>query len=67
MKKKKTKKAAKKAATWRDKLHSAWSWVSEKAHRLWDKLMGSAFDEEFPLAMGLVLTGGAILAGCLAP
>ena len=29
--------------------------------------MGTAFDEEFPLALGLVLTGGAILVGCLDP
>jgi hypothetical protein len=67
MKKKKTAKKATKAVTWRDKLDSAWGWVSDKSSRLWSKLMNSAFDEEFPLAFGLVLTGGAILAGCLAP
>ena len=66
----KTRKKAKKAAklaTWKDKLNDVWGWISEKSHRLWDKLMGSAFAEEIPLALGLVLTGGAILAGCLAP
>ena len=67
---KKTRKKAKKAVkklTWRDKLSNVWGWVSDKSRRLWNKLMGSAFDEEFPLALGLVLTGGAILAGCLNP
>ena len=67
---KKTRKRAKKAAkavTWQDKLNNCWSWVRAKSSRLWDKMMGSAFDEEFPLALGLVLTGGAILAGCLDP
>ena len=66
---KKTRKKAKKVAkaTWKDKLNDCWSWISEKSRRLWDKLMGSAFDEEFPLALGLVLTGGAILVGCLDP
>ena len=63
---KKTKKVVKKA-TWRDKLNNAWKWSLGKASHLWNKLMGSAFDEEFPLALGLVLTGGAILAGCLDP
>ena len=67
MKKKKTVKKATKAVTWREKLHGAWGRVSDKSQRLWTKLMDSAFDEEFPLAFGLVLTGGAILAGCLAP
>ena len=62
-------KNAKKAkkATWGDKMNNALSWVSTKSRRLWDKLMGSAFDDEFPLALGLVLTGGAIIVGCLDP
>ena len=66
---KKTRKKAKKAVktTWKDKLIDVWGWISDKSHRLWDKIMGSAYDEEFPLAFGLVLTGGAILAGCLDP
>ena len=66
---KKTRKKAKKAVktTWKDKLNNMWSWISDTAHKLWSKVMGSAYDEEFPLAFGLVLTGGAILAGCLDP
>ena len=66
---KKTRKKAKKPVkcTWKDKLNSVWNWISDKGRRMWDKFMGSAFDEEFPLAFGLVLTGGAILAGCLDP
>tara|TARA_Y100000593_G_C4080322_1_gene223534 strand:- start:51 stop:323 length:273 start_codon:yes stop_codon:yes gene_type:complete len=66
---KKTRKRAKKVAkvTWKDKLNDAGSWLSNKSRRAWDKIMGSAFDEEFPLAFGLMLTGGAILAGCLDP
>ena len=63
---KRTKKS-KKNATWSDKLTGAWEWLRDRSLRLWDKLMGSAFDEEFPLALGLVLTGGAILIGCLNP
>ena len=66
---KKTRKTAKKAVktTWKDKLNNVWGWISNKTHKLWNKVMGSAYDEEFPLAFGLVLTGGAILAGCLDP
>ena len=63
---KKVKKPAKKA-TWGSKIDGIWSWVKNASSRSWDKLMGSAFDDEFPLALGLVLTGGAILVGCLDP
>ena len=66
-KRKKTPKKLVKKATWHDKLSGAWGWLKEKSLRLWNKLMSSAFDEEFPLALGLVLTGGAILVGCLNP
>ena len=67
---KKTRKKAKKAKkqiTWRNKLKNCWVWTKDKSVHLWDKLMGTAFDYEFPLAFGMVLTGGAILAGCLNP
>lgn len=67
---KKTRKKAKKVVkklTWRNKLNNVWSWISDRSSRLWHRLMSSAFDEEFPLALGLMLTGGAILAGCLDP
>ena len=67
---KRTRKSAKKPvkqATWGDKLDEAWSWTKDLSSTLWAKLMGTAFDDEFPLGLGLVLTGGAILVGCLDP
>jgi hypothetical protein len=67
---KKRRKSAKKPVkqvTWGEKLNRAWDWTKDLASALWTKLMGTAFDEEFPLALGLVLTGGAILVGCLDP
>jgi len=54
-------------STWGDKLNDIWDWTKDLTSNLWTKLMGTAFDEEFPLALGLVLTGGAILVGCLDP
>ena len=67
---KRTRKSAKKPvkqATWGDKLGDAWGWTKNIASNLWTKLMGTAFDDEFPIGLGLVLTGGAILVGCLDP
>jgi hypothetical protein len=67
---KRTRKSAKKPvkqATWGDKLDEAWGWTKDLSSTLWTKLMGTAFDDEFPLGLGLVLTGGAILVGCLDP
>ena len=67
---KRTRKSAKKPvkqATWGDKLNEAWGWTKDLSSTLWTKLMGTAFDDEFPLGLGLVLTGGAILIGCLDP
>jgi hypothetical protein len=67
---KKTRKKAKKSvkrATWGDTVDSCWSWLKDKGSHTWAKLMGTAFDDEFPLALGLVLTGGAILVGGLNP
>tara|TARA_B100000676_G_C17423074_1_gene505534 strand:+ start:48 stop:323 length:276 start_codon:yes stop_codon:yes gene_type:complete len=67
---KRTRKSAKKPvkqATWGDKLNEAWGWTKDLSSTLWTKLMGTAFDDEFPLGLGLVLTGGAILVGCLDP
>ena len=67
---KKRRKSAKKPvkhATWGEKLNDLWGWTKDLGSTLWTKLMGTAFDEEFPLALGLVLTGGAILVGCLDP
>ncbi len=63
---KRAKKPVKKA-TWGDKLNSGWSWVKNAVSHMWNRLMSTAFDDEFPLALGLVLTGGAIMAGCLDP
>jgi hypothetical protein len=67
---KKTRKKARKSskrATWQDKFNDCWGWLKSKSALMWKKLMGTTFDEEFPLALGLALTGGAILAGCLDP
>ena len=63
---KKAKKPAKKT-TWGDKLDQSWSWTKGVSSRMWNKLMGTAVDDEFPLALGLMLTGGAIMVGCLDP
>jgi len=56
-----------KKATWGDKLNQSWGWLKDLGSKLWNKFLGTAFDDEFPLALGLVLTGGAIMAGCLDP
>ena len=67
---KRTRKSAKKPVkqgAWGDKLNEAWGWTKDLSSTLWTKLMGTAFDDEFPLGLGLVLTGGAILIGCLDP
>jgi hypothetical protein len=67
---KRKRKSAKKPvvkSTWGDKLNEAWGWGKDLSSNLWNKFIGTAFDEEFPLALGLVLTGGAILIGCLDP
>ena len=67
---KRTRKRAKKPAkkiTWGDKLSESWVALKDFGSRMWDKFLGLAFDEEFPLALGLMLTGGAIMAGCLDP
>ena len=67
---KKRRKSAKKPvkrATWGNKLNDAWGWMKNLSSSLWTKLMGTAFDDELPLGLGLVLTGGAILVGCLDP
>ena len=55
---KRTRKSAKKPvkqATWGDKLDEAWGWTKDLSSTLWTKLMGTAFDDEFPLGLGLVL------------
>ena len=67
MKKRRKKTKATEVYTWHDKLNDLWVWAKDKAEWAWNKFLGTAFDEELPLALGLILTGGAILAGCLDP
>lgn len=62
----KAKKPAKQA-TWGDKFNDLMAWCGNTASHTWSRFKDTAFDEEFPLALGMILTGGGILVGCLNP